>query len=193
MTTSSDQPDFTLRKEFLDVWFTSEYELTQLGTRARERMSVALKNLGEASLAVHTADDSLSFLDDCRRGVFSTEDFARDGPTMATRWIFTQDLTARMAKLEREEKNTLNGGASTMEVNKDTTDAMDIDDGMEPLSDGVYITEIAWRAPWMHALIKIDNTIPFTRRHRPETDRIGWIDPAEAQKTYFNKIGRWRT
>lgn len=189
MTASSDRPDFTLRKEFLDVWLMSKYDFTWFGTRARERMAASLKGLKGAPLAAHTEDDSLSFLDNCRRGGFSRGDFARDGPAMAMamRWIFTQDLTARMAKLECEEKNTLAKGASAINVDKVTNDAMEVDDDMEPVPDSIDLTEVPWHAPWTQALININKTIQFTRGYRPETDRIGWVDTAEAQKTYFSK------
>lgn len=74
-----------------------------------------------------------------------------------------------------------------MDVDGDTTDAMDVETDTEPIPRDIDITKVPWQAPWMQALIDIDKSIPFTLGYRPGTYRVGWIDPAEAQKTYFNK------
>lgn len=61
-------------------------------------MFIALRDLRTAPAATSTDCDPLSFLDNCRRGLVSKDDFARHGPVMAMRWIFTQDLAARTAR-----------------------------------------------------------------------------------------------
>lgn len=49
-----------------------------------------------------------------------------------------------------------------MDVDGDTTDAMDVETDTEPIPRDIDITKVPWQAPWMQALIDIDKSIPFT-------------------------------
>ena len=128
--------------------------------------------------------DPVRFMEKCQRKEVDEEEFARIGPAMAIRYLLAQQKKDRDGKKMVQPRGRRNSDIVMQDIdNADKTD--NDEDEHIPVPEGIDLTRVPWDEPWMQSLLSIDTSIKYEGpegRHRPESDRMGWIEHKDALK-----------
>lgn len=192
--------DFTSRAKFLEAWRKSPYDLVWFVSRYAVEVSSFFGKLSAGKAP--TEGDPLDFLQKCKDGEVSEDDFQRVGAALAVHYIITTEKDAKMKaarekeRAEQEEAREEWQSLNRLDISEeqraadDVTcgdeDGMDVDKEMAYFFQGVDLTRVDWDAEYIQAFLNIDTSLDLVSK-RPESGQKYWIDVSQGLSVFITK------